>query len=222
MGPTSFLLNQTTKMARINAAAFSDSSSPRRLAKSSLRAAATNMRRLILHRCGPANRSASELRNLRWRTLHAAVRAEHAALVRPWAQHLVATPALISQERRDRRHYLFPLVSAYRAGQDRNLDGSASHRAVDPRQEICFRGAIKSRMAARSQSCTASGARIFSRHDRPSRFPAHVFRCPPLLRNRRTLDSEAPIRATRPVGNRKCSGLRNVWCRSLTDNLHLH
>ena len=40
MRPTSFLSNQMTKWAAVDASALSDSSSPRRMAKSSLRAAA--------------------------------------------------------------------------------------------------------------------------------------------------------------------------------------
>ena len=73
-----------TKWARVDAAAFSDSSSPRRVAKSSLRAAAKC--------CAGVFR-----------------------FFRP-----------------------------------------AAHRADDPRQENCFRGRIKSRIALPSQSCTAS------------------------------------------------------------------
>jgi len=84
----------------------------------------------------PAARSVLGVQNLPRRALHAAVRAEHTAVVRPGAQHLVATPALISQKCRYGGHHLFPLGSAYRAGQDRNLDGSASHRAVNPGRKI--------------------------------------------------------------------------------------
>lgn len=156
MRPSSLLLNQMTKWTGIDAAAFSDSSSPRRVAKSSLHAAAKMPRRRMFLLLRPATRSGFAVQNLRPWALHAAVGAKYAAAVRLGAQHLVATLALISQECRHGGHHLFPLGSAYRAGQDRNLDCSASHRAVNSRLEKCFRGGIKSCIAARSQSCTAS------------------------------------------------------------------
>ena len=114
-------------------------------------------RRRMFRLLRPAARSAFGVHRLRPRTLHAAVRAEHAAIARPGAQHLVAVSALISQECLHGGHYLFPLGPAYRAGQYRNLDCSASHRAVDP---AGFRGVIKALIFLRSQSCTASHAGI--------------------------------------------------------------
>ena len=92
-------------------------------------------RRRIFRLLRPAARSAFGVQNLRRRALHAAIRAEHAAVAGLGAQHLVAARALMSQECHHGGHHHFPLRSAYWAGQDRNLDGSASHAAVDPWQE---------------------------------------------------------------------------------------
>lgn len=138
------------------------------------------LRRRMFRMLRPAPRSAFGVQNLRRRALHAAVRAEHAAIARLGAQHLVATPALTSQECRHGGHHHFPLRSAYRAGQDRNLDGSASHRAVNPRQEKCFRAAIKSLITVRSQSCTASRGNFGAAAASVRRFPCCRVRCPVL------------------------------------------
>ena len=104
------------------------------MAKSPLHAAAKSRAGEYSVCCVPL-RSAFGVQNLRRRALHASVRAEHAAVAGLGAQHLVAARALMSQECHHGGHHHFPLRSAYWAGQDRNLDGSASHAAVDPRQE---------------------------------------------------------------------------------------
>lgn len=153
----------------------------------------------------PAARSAFGVHRLRPRTLHAAVRAEHAAIARPGAQLLVAVSALISQECLHGGHHLFPLGPAYRAGQNRNLDCSASHRAVDP---AGFRGVIKALILLRSQSCTASHAGIRSpllaalATLAATEFAFRPFRLLP----------ESPIRETKPCTTmlQSHSGLRNA------------
>lgn len=112
-------------------------------------------------RLRPAARSAFGVQNLRRGALHTAVRAEQAAVAGLGAQHLVATPALAGQECRHGGHHHFPLRSAYRAGQDRNLDGSASHCAVDPRQE-CVTGAPLNPLWRRGVNHAVHHVRIFS------------------------------------------------------------
>ena len=109
----------------------------------------------------PATRSGFGVQNLRRGALHAAVRAEQAAVAGFGAQHLVAAPALAGQECRHGGHHHFPLRSAYRAGQDRNLDGSASHCAVDPRQESVT-GAPLNPLWRRGVNHAVHHVRIFS------------------------------------------------------------
>ena len=135
MRPSSFLLNQMTKWAVFAYAFFRFLSSPPAYDQEFLTRRRQMLRRRMFRLLRPAARSAFGVQNLRRRALHAAVRAEHAAVAGLGAQHLVTAPALTSQKCRHRGHHHFPLRSAYRAGQDRNLDGSASHCAVNPRQE---------------------------------------------------------------------------------------
>jgi hypothetical protein len=168
------------------------------------------LRRRMFRFLRPAARSDLGTQNLPRRALHAAVRAEHAAIARLGVQHLVTIPALISQECRHGGHHLFPLGSAYRAGQDRNLDGSASHRAVNPRQKNCFRGAIKSPIAARSQSCAASRGYFVSRADGLHRFSGGGGRCPALQHRPGNADSGKRNLVQPRFVIEKCSGVRNV------------
>lgn len=158
----------------------------------------------------PAARSAFGVQNLCRRALHAAVRAEHAAIAWLGAQHLVATPALISQECRHGGHHHFPLRSAYRAGQDRNLDGSASHRAVNPRQEKCFRAAIKSLITVWSQSCTASRRNFVAAAAGLRRFPGGRVYCPALRPLPGTVDPRTRNLPQQRFATGKCFGLRNT------------
>lgn len=90
------------------------------------------------------------------------------------------------------------------------LSRPAPHRAADPRQENCFRGGIKSRIAARSQSCTASRGYFVAIAAGLRRFSGGEDRHPALQPGPGIVGPRARNLARRSFDTGKCSGLRNT------------